>query len=217
MEQRGWRLLAKKAFDRTAAAVGLVACAPVLAATAAAIRATMGGPVLFRQARPGYRAKPITVIKFRTMRDAYDAQGRPLDDAERLTKLGVFLRATSIDELPQLWNVVKGDISLVGPRPLMPHYLDYYSADEARRHDVLPGITGWAAINGRNAIDWTEKLRLDVHYVDHWSLGLDAKILALTVWKVLRREGISQEGHVTMPGLRPAAERMAARAAGVGS
>lgn len=198
MKQTGWRLLVKKAFDRTAAAVGLVATAPVMAATATAIAVTLGRPVFFRQVRPGLGGKPFTVIKFRTMRNATDASGRPLPDAERLTRVGRFLRAASLDELPQLLNVLRGELSLVGPRPLLMQYLPRYSAEQARRHDVLPGITGWAQIHGRNTVEWTERFQLDVWYVENWSLSLDLEILVQTVRSVLRREGISNEGHATM-------------------
>ncbi|NWF69109.1 MAG: sugar transferase [Chloroflexi bacterium] len=166
---------------------------------AAAIRWHMGAPVLFRQQRPGLRGQPFTLLKFRTMRAAYDAAGHPLPDAQRLTPLGQFLRRSSLDELPELLNVLKGDMSLVGPRPLLMQYLERYTPQQMRRHDVLPGITGWAQINGRNALSWEERFALDLWYVDHWSLWLDAKILALTVVKVLRREGISADGHATMP------------------
>ena len=199
MKQSGWRLVVKQCVDRAAAGVGLVAVAPVLAGAAVAVRATMGAPVFFRQKRPGRRGEIFEVVKFRTMNDARDVWGELLPDAERLTPVGRFLRETSLDELPQLWNVLKGDLSLVGPRPLLVRYLGRYSPEQARRHDVLPGITGWAQVNGRNAISWEEKFRLDVWYVDHWSLALDAKILALTALKVLRRDGIASEGHVTMP------------------
>jgi lipopolysaccharide/colanic/teichoic acid biosynthesis glycosyltransferase len=199
MRQVGWRLAVKRAFDRSVAAAGLVATAPVLAATALAIRATMGSPVLFRQARPGRGGRPFELVKFRTMRHATDAHGRPLPDDERLTRLGRFLRSTSLDELPQLWNVLRGELSLVGPRPLLVQYLPRYSPEQARRHDVLPGMTGWSQINGRNALSWPEKLAHDVWYVDHWSLATDAKILALTAIRVLRRSGISSGGHATMP------------------
>ncbi|MDB4945210.1 MAG: hypothetical protein JWP97_4744 [Labilithrix sp.] len=198
MAQRGWQLLVKKAVDRTAAAVGLVVTAPLMAATAAAIAATMGRPVVFRQTRPGLGGKPFTIVKFRTMRDAIGPDGKPLPDAERLTRLGKIIRATSLDELPQLLNVLRGELSLVGPRPLLVQYLPRYSAEQARRHDVLPGITGWAQIHGRNAVDWAERFRLDVWYVDNWSLALDAKILLATVSTLVRREGISREGHATM-------------------
>jgi lipopolysaccharide/colanic/teichoic acid biosynthesis glycosyltransferase len=198
-EQRGWRLFVKQGLDRAIAVTALVAAAPVLGATALAIRATMGTPVLFRQARPGLRGREIAVVKFRTMRDAFDASGKPLPDDQRLTRLGEFLRATSLDELPQLWNVLRGELSLVGPRPLLRQYLGRYSAEQARRHDVIPGITGWAQVNVRNAASWPDKLAHDVWYVDNWSLLLDARILALTIVRVLQRRGVSQPGHVTMP------------------
>lgn len=199
MQQTGWRLFAKRAFDKTAAAIGLLAATPVLAVTAAAVRTTMGSPVLFRQQRPGLHGRPFEVLKFRTMLDATGPDGRPLPDADRLTPLGKFLRSSSLDELPQLINVLRGELSLVGPRPLLMRYLDRYSPEQARRHDAMPGITGWSQINGRNAIEWSKKLALDTWYVDHWSLALDAKILARTVLYVLRRDGISREGHATMP------------------
>jgi lipopolysaccharide/colanic/teichoic acid biosynthesis glycosyltransferase len=199
VKQTGWRLAVKRGIDRSAAAVGLLVTAPVMAATAVAVRASMGSPVLFRQKRPGLRGEIFEVVKFRTMRDANGPDGRPLPDDKRLTRVGIFLRQTSLDELPQLWNVLRGDISLVGPRPLLVRYLARYSPEEMRRHDVLPGITGWAQVNGRNAVTWDERFRLDLWYVDHWSLALDAKILAMTALKVLRRDGISREGHATMP------------------
>jgi lipopolysaccharide/colanic/teichoic acid biosynthesis glycosyltransferase len=199
MQQAGWRLAVKQLLDRSAAAVGLVVAAPVIAGVAVAIRATMGSPVLFRQQRPGRHGKPFELIKFRTMRDAVDRDGRPLPDGERLTRLGQFLRSTSLDELPQLVNVVRGELSLVGPRPLLMEYLPRYSADQARRHDVLPGMTSWTAINGRNDLPWRDKLRLDTWYVDNWSLALDGKILLSTISLVLRRTGVSRAGHVTMP------------------
>ena len=199
MKQEGWRLAVKRGIDRSAAAVGLLVTAPVMAATAVAVRASMGSPVLFRQKRPGLRGEIFEVVKFRTMRDANGPDGRPLPDEKRLTRVGNFLRQTSLDELPQLWNVLRGDISLVGPRPLLVRYLARYSPEEMRRHDVLPGITGWAQVNGRNAVTWDERFRDDLWYVDHWSLALDAKILAMTALKVLRRDGISREGHATMP------------------
>jgi len=162
------------------------------------IRVRMGSPVIFGQVRPGLRGKPFRMIKFRTMLDAVDAQGNPLPDDQRLTRLGSFLRSTSLDELPELWNVLKGDMSLVGPRPLLMEYLPLYSPEQARRHDVRPGVTGWAQVNGRNALSWDEKFKLDVWYVDNQSLWLDIKILFMTVKKVLVREGISAEGEVTM-------------------
>lgn len=189
----------KRFFDVVTAAIVLSLAAPLLAIIALMIRLTMGRPVLFRQVRPGYRGRPFILYKFRTMREAIGPDGQPLPDAERLTGLGQFLRKTSFDELPQLWNVLRGELSLVGPRPLLMHYLPLYSPEQARRHEVRPGLTGWAQVNGRNAIDWNRKLRLDVWYVDHWSLWLDLKILARTFAKVLWREGISQSGHATMP------------------
>lgn len=197
--QGGWRAAVKAGIDRTAAVAGLVALLPVLAATAAVVRVTMGSPVFFRQWRPGRGGNPFQVIKFRTMANAVDQQGRLLPDARRLTRLGRVLRSTSLDELPQLWNVLRGDLSLVGPRPLLMQYLPLYSAHQARRHDVQPGITGWAQVNGRNAISWDERFELDVWYVDHWSLWLDLRILVITVLRVVRRSDISREGHATMP------------------
>lgn len=191
--------LLKRGMDRLLATLGLILSAPVWLTAAIAIRVLMGGPVLFRQVRPGYRGRPFTLFKLRTMRDSRDPNGKLLPDASRLTWLGRLMRALSLDELPQLWNVLRGDMSLVGPRPLLVEYLDRYSPQQARRHEVLPGITGWAQINGRNELTWEEKLKLDVWYVDHWSLWLDLRILGLTLVHVLRREGISQKGHATMP------------------
>lgn len=153
---------------------------------------------MFRQQRPGLGGRPFWLLKFRTMTDACDACGNLLPDAARLTSFGLFLRATSLDELPELFNVLKGDMSLVGPRPLLMQYLERYTPEQARRHEVRPGITGWAQVNGRNAITWEEKFRLDVWYVDNWSLWLDIKIIAMTIWKILKREGISQPGEATM-------------------
>ena len=193
------RDVAKRLLDLAGAGAALTLGAPVLAAVGVAVRVSMGAPVLFRQQRPGLHGRPFTIYKFRTMRDAVGPDGRPRPDAERLTAVGRFLRATSLDELPELWNVLRGDMSLVGPRPLMMQYLPRYSAEQARRHDVKPGVTGWAQINGRNALDWDDKLALDVWYVDHRSLALDLRILARTVTAVLRREGISHEGDATMP------------------
>lgn len=207
MKQAGVRLLLKRAFDRTAAAAALVALSPVIAATAAAIRVTMGGPVVFRQQRPGMHGKPFHVFKFRTMRDAVGPDGRPLPDEERLTTVGRFIRSTSLDELPQLWNVVRGEISLVGPRPLLMQYLPRYTPEQARRHDVMPGITGWAQINGRNALSWDEKFALDIWYVDNWNLWLDARIVVRTLWTVVRREGVAREGFATMPEFMGSSER----------
>jgi lipopolysaccharide/colanic/teichoic acid biosynthesis glycosyltransferase len=187
----------KRLFDLLAASLGLVLLSPLLGITALLVAVYHGRPVLFRQVRPGLNSRLFTVYKFRTMNEARDAQGRLLPDADRLTGLGRFLRSTSLDELPELFNVLVGQMSLVGPRPLFKQYLERYSPAQARRHEVLPGITGWAQINGRNVLTWDEKFRLDVWYVDHWSFWLDLKILLLTLWKVLKREGISQPGHAT--------------------
>ena len=192
----------KRGVDVVVAATALVVLSPVLAATAAAVRLSLGSPVLFTQQRPGRGGRPFRMYKFRTMRDAADAQGNPLPDAERLTRLGRVLRATSLDELPELFNVLRGEMSLVGPRPLLVDYLPLYTAEQARRHEVRPGITGWAQVNGRNALSWEDRFRLDVWYVDHASLWLDLRILALTVRKVIAREGISQQGSATMERFR---------------
>lgn len=189
--------LRKRLFDLFFAALGVVILSPVLLLIALLVRIYHGSPVLFTQQRPGFKGRPFFIYKFRTMTDTRDAEGRLLPDAQRLTRLGRFLRAASLDELPELFNVLRGEMSLVGPRPLLMQYLDRYTPEQARRHEVLPGITGWAQVNGRNALSWEDKFRLDVWYVDHWSLWLDVKILLLTVWKVLKREGISQPGHAT--------------------
>ena len=189
----------KRVFDVVVSAVALTVLAPVMGLTALAVWRTMGRPVLFRQARPGLHGKPFVMYKFRTMRDLRDAEGNLLPDEARLTPFGRWLRATSLDELPELVNVLRGEMSLVGPRPLLMEYLERYTPEQARRHEVKPGITGWAQIHGRNNLSWEERLRLDVWYVDHWSLWLDLKILWRTLWMVLRREGISAQGHATMP------------------
>ena len=191
--------IAKRAIDLVAAACGLLVLAPGLAVLALAIRLSTGGAALFRQLRIGRGGRPFSIAKFRTMSNARDSAGRLLPDEQRLTPLGRFLRRTSLDELPQLWNVLKGDMSLVGPRPLLPEYLPRYNSHQRRRHEVKPGITGWAQIHGRNTLAWERKFDLDVWYVDHRSLWLDIKILWLTAQKVIRREGISQNGHATMP------------------
>jgi sugar transferase EpsL len=188
----------KRWLDLTLSALALTIAGPIMLALAVLIRLKIGSPVLFRQQRPGLYGEPFTILKFRTMTDKRDAQGNLLPDAERMTKLGEFLRRSSLDELPELINVLRGDMSLVGPRPLFMQYLEYYSTRQARRHDVRPGITGLAQIKGRNGIAWDEKFRHDLYYVDHRSLWLDAKILFLTVWKVVRQEGISQEGFATV-------------------
>lgn len=185
--------------DLTGAITLLTVFLPIIVVTALAIRFRMGGPVLFMQQRPGRGGLPFTMLKFRTMLDATDTEGRILSDEMRLTQFGRFLRSTSLDELPGLWNVLKGDMSLVGPRPLLLSYLPLYSAEQARRHEVRPGLTGWAQVNGRNSLSWDKKFALDVWYVDHRSLALDLKILLLTIRKVLVRDGITAEGEATMP------------------
>jgi sugar transferase EpsL len=187
----------KRVLDLALTVPGMILVSPVILGMAILVRINHGRPVLFCQTRPGYRGKPFDVYKFRTMNDARDAFGNLLPDDQRLTPLGRFLRSTSLDELPELLNVLRGEMSLVGPRPLLMEYLERYNAEQARRHNVLPGLTGWAQINGRNAISWEDKFRLDVWYVDHWSFRLDIKILLITMWKVITREGISQPGHVT--------------------
>jgi len=192
----------KRAFDLLVGTTALVALSPVLLATAAVVRVGLGGPVLFRQLRPGLRGRPFRLVKFRTMSDARDANGNLLPDAQRLGRLGRFLRASSLDELPELFNVVRGEMSLVGPRPLLPQYLARYDARQARRHDVRPGLTGWAQVNGRNALDWPARLELDVQYVEQVSLALDLRILAKTVLAVVRRDGISAPGEATMSEFR---------------
>jgi lipopolysaccharide/colanic/teichoic acid biosynthesis glycosyltransferase len=196
--QQGWRRLVKRTVDCGVAAATLLGTAPVLAAVAASVRLTMGRPVLFTQERPGLRGQPFRVFKFRTMRAAGPGEGVASDGA-RLTPLGRFLRSTSLDELPQLMNVLKGDMSLVGPRPLLTQYLGRYSPEQARRHDVLPGLTGLAQIHGRNATSWEDRLRWDVEYVDTWSLALDARIVLATLAHVLKRDGISNREAATMP------------------
>jgi lipopolysaccharide/colanic/teichoic acid biosynthesis glycosyltransferase len=188
----------KRLLDVILASVGLVLLAPLMLVLAVLVRLKLGSPVLFRQTRPGLHGKPFTMFKFRTMTDARDDDGNLLPDDQRLTRFGRFLRETSLDELPELWNVLKGDMSLVGPRPLLMEYLPLYTPEQARRNEVRPGITGWAQVNGRNAISWEDKFRLDVWYVDNHSLWLDLKILFLTVKKVLVREGISADGEATM-------------------
>jgi lipopolysaccharide/colanic/teichoic acid biosynthesis glycosyltransferase len=192
----------KRAFDLIAAGLALVVLAPVLLLLAVAVGWTMGRPVLFSQVRPGLGGHPFRMYKFRTMRDAVDAEGRSLPDAQRLTRFGRWLRSTSLDELPELFNVLRGEMSLVGPRPLLMQYLPLYSTEQARRHEVRPGITGWAQVNGRNALSWPDRFALDVWYVDHRSLALDIKICILTLWRVVRRDGIAQPGQATMEPFR---------------
>ncbi|SDS43979.1 Sugar transferase involved in LPS biosynthesis (colanic, teichoic acid) [Halopseudomonas litoralis] len=188
----------KRVFDVVATIVALVLLSPAITIVAWQISREMGSPVLFRQVRPGLNGKPFEMVKFRTMRDAIDVVGNPLPDSERLTPFGQFLRSSSLDELPELWNVLKGDMSLVGPRPLLMEYLPLYSPEQYRRHEARPGVTGWAQINGRNTLGWDEKFKLDVWYVDNQSLWLDIKILFLTVKKVVVRDGISADGEATM-------------------
>lgn len=189
----------KRLFDLVLVIALLPVLLPVTAIVALIVRRQMGSPVIFRQQRPGLHGEPFEMLKFRTMRDAVDQDGRPLADAERITDFGRFLRASSLDELPELWNVLKGEMSLVGPRPLLMDYLPLYDAEQARRHDVRPGVTGWAQINGRNALTWEQKFALDSWYVDNRSLWLDVGILFSTFAKVLKREGISADGEATMP------------------
>ena len=192
----------KRALDLSATVLGLLAMSPLLLVLALMVRTRLGSPVLFRQTRPGLNGKPFLMYKFRTMTDERDQSGELLPDARRLTRFGRFLRSSSLDELPELLNVLKGEMSLVGPRPLLMEYLPLYSPEQARRHEVPPGITGWAQVNGRNAIGWDEKFKLDLWYVEHRSLALDLRILWLTVAKVFQREGISQQGQATMEKFR---------------
>ena len=188
----------KRAVDIVVSALALLLLSPVMLVVALLVRWRLGSPILFRHVRPGRHAEPFEMIKFRTMRDATDADGRPLPDGERLDRFGRALRSSSLDELPELWNVLKGDMSLVGPRPLLMEYLPLYDAQQRRRMEVRPGITGWAQVNGRNALDWHDKFALDRWYVDNRSFWLDTRILAMTAWRVLRRDGISGEGEATM-------------------
>ncbi len=188
----------KRLFDITIIILTLPIILPIFIVAAILVRLKLGSPILFRQIRPGLYAKPFEMIKFRTMTDERDSDGKLLPDSVRLTHFGKFLRSTSLDELPELWNVVKGEMSLVGPRPLLMQYLPLYSKEQARRHEVRPGITGWAQVNGRNAISWEEKFKLDVWYVDNQNFWLDIKILCLTIKKVFIRDGISSDSHATM-------------------
>lgn len=188
----------KRAFDIAASASALVVLSPVLAITAYKVKKELGSPVLFRQTRPGLHGKPFEMVKFRTMKDATDKEGNALPDSERLTEFGKKLRASSIDELPELWNVLKGDMSLVGPRPLLMEYLPLYNAEQAKRHNVRPGVTGYAQVNGRNSLSWEDKFKLDIWYVEHQTFLLDMKILLKTVKKVIIKDGINQSEEVTM-------------------
>jgi sugar transferase EpsL len=188
----------KRAFDLITASLGLILLAPLLLVLALLVWAAHGSPVLFRQQRPGFKGRPFYILKFRTMTNRTAPDGSLLPDAERLTRLGRFLRATSLDELPGLVNILRGEMSWVGPRPLLMQYLERHSPEQMRRHEVLPGLTGWAQVNGRNSLTWENKFKLDVWYVDHWSFWLDIKILWLTLWKALKQEGINQPGQATM-------------------
>ncbi len=191
-------MMIKRSIDIVIAAATLLIASPVLLLVAIAVRVNLGSPVLFRQQRPGLHKRPFTMVKFRTMRDAIGHDGRPLPDVDRLTPFGTLLRSTSLDELPELWNVLRGDMSLVGPRPLLMAYLDRYTPEQARRHEVRPGVTGWAQVHGRNALSWDERFRHDVWYVEHQSLTLDLQILMRTLTMVLRRTGVSAKGEATM-------------------
>lgn len=193
----------KRIFDILIAVPALLLLSPAIILVAIAVRINLGSPVLFRQTRPGRNGKPFVIFKFRTMRDMLDGEGNQLPDGARLNALGRFLRRSSLDELPELWNVLKGDMSLVGPRPLLTEYLTRYTASQARRHEVKPGITGWAQVNGRNLVGWPERFALDVWYVDNHSVWLDIKILVLTIITVLRREGISEPNQATMTAFQP--------------
>jgi len=188
----------KRIFDITFALIALIILSPILILTAILIRILIGTPILFKQLRPGYRGRPFFIYKFRSMTNRLTRDGSLLADAERLTRFGGFLRSLSLDELPELFNILRGEMSFVGPRPLLMEYLPLYSPEQMRRHDVVPGLTGWAQVNGRNAIDWPTRFSMDVWYVDHWSFWLDIKIIFMSVWKVISREGVNQEGQSTV-------------------
>ena len=188
----------KRLFDLTFALIALVILSPIILVTAILVRIFLGTPVLFKQQRPGYKGRPFFIYKFRSMTNRLSPDGSLLPDAERLTRFGRLLRSLSLDELPELFNIVRGEMSFVGPRPLLMEYLPLYSSKQARRHDVIPGLTGWAQVNGRNTIDWPSKFAMDIWYVDHWSFWLDIKIIFLTVWKAVLREGVNQEGQSTV-------------------
>jgi len=190
--------LSKRIFDLVAASIGLLILSPIFLIITLLVSIFIGTPILFRQLRPGYKARPFYIYKFRTMTDARDANGNLLPDSERLTHFGCFLRSLSLDELPEIYNILRGDMSLVGPRPLITEYLPLYSAEQMRRHAAFPGLTGWAQINGRNAIDWPTRFALDVWYVDHRSFWLDIQIILKTIWKVIKRENVNQPGQATI-------------------
>ena len=191
--------MVKRVFDVVLVTLALPFVLPLMGVIAVLVWTFIGSPVLWRQQRPGLHEVPFPMLKFRTMTNTRDRDGKLLPDSERMTRFGSFLRSTSLDELPELLNVLRGDMSLVGPRPLLMQYLDRYTSEQRRRHEVRPGITGWAQVNGRNAVDWDTRFKLDVWYVDHRNFWLDMKILAMTLWKTVKREGISSSGHVTMP------------------
>jgi len=199
MKQPRIQLALKRVFDLLVAGTALVIVSPVFLAVSLAIRLIMGPPILFRQQRPGHKEKIFTLYKFRTMSDAHDGQGQLLPDEQRLTGLGRFIRSWSLDELPQLWNVLKGDLAIIGPRPLLIEYLELYTRDQHRRHELMPGLVGWAGVNGRNANSWEKKFAYDLWYVDHYSFGLDLKIFFKAIWQVITREGVSFENEATMP------------------
>jgi len=192
----------KRAFDFSVAGLSIVVLAPLLAVVALLVFLKLGAPVLYRQVRPGLHAKPFELFKFRSMLDAFDEDGKPFPNDQRITPFGQTLRSLSLDELPELWNILKGDMSFVGPRPLLMDYLPLYDERQSRRHEVRPGLTGWSQVNGRNSISWEEKFEFDIWYVENASFGLDIKIILMTIMKVLRREGISHEGDVAMPRFR---------------
>ena len=188
----------KRLFDLSLALIALVILSPIILVIAILVRVFIGTPILFKQQRPGYKGRPFFIYKFRTMTNRVGRDGSLLPDAERLTRFGHFLRSLSLDELPELFNILRGEMSFVGPRPLLMEYLPLYSPEQARRHDVVPGLTGWAQVNGRNTVDWPARFAMDVWYVDHWSFWLDIRIIFMTVWKVISREGINQEGQSTV-------------------
>jgi lipopolysaccharide/colanic/teichoic acid biosynthesis glycosyltransferase len=188
----------KRLFDLVFSLLALVILSPIMLAMAIFVRIFLGRPILFKQQRPGYKGNPFFIYKFRSMKDGFAGDGSPLPDSERLTRFGRLLRSLSLDELPELFNILRGEMSFVGPRPLLMEYLPLYSPQQARRHDVVPGLTGWAQVNGRNAVDWPTRFKLDVWYVDNWSFWLDIKIILMTVWKAISREGINQEGQATV-------------------
>lgn len=190
-------LFSKRLFDLLAAIIGIIVLFPFLIIIAVLVRVNLGTPILFRQQRPGYKGRPFHILKFRTMTNRLNPDGSLLPDTERLDRFGRFLRSTSLDELPELFNILRGEMSLVGPRPLLMEYLPLYSSEQSRRHDMPPGLTGWAQVNGRNALTWQDKFKLDVWYVEHWKFWLDIQIIFMTIGKVFNREGIAQEGQVT--------------------